>query len=328
MKEKMTNKAHTRCNDRKSPQFPKDGRDYCEKKNKPVQLSPREIIHNQHPAPPCETQNNHFQGARCENIHNASGEDACANIHKIPDSPLSSPRLNKFIASTGFCSRRKADELVAQGLVKINGETVTNLATHVLPEDTVMVGERVLGRPEAPTTLLMNKPVEIVTTSHDPQKRRTVIDLLPDSFRELRLFPVGRLDYFSEGLLILTNDGGLANRLMHPRHHLPKTYEVLIRGAVPAAAIEDMRKGMSIDMAGREVNLLPVKVQERKTKNGDTLLTLVLRQGVNRQIRRMAQKWDLTILRLKRTKLGNLELGALKPGEVRMLDAEELDGLG
>ena len=233
-------------------------------------------------------------------------------------------RLNKAIAAAGLCSRRKADELILAGQVRINGTLEENPARRVLPGDRIAVNDRELAAAQEYYYLLLHKPVQTVCTVNDPEGRPTVMAYLPPEVRHLRLYPVGRLDYFSEGLLLLTNDGELAQRLTHPRHHQPKTYEVLIRGSVPETALAVMRRGMRLD-EGQAV--LPVDVEAKTAENGNTLLRMVLRQGVNRQIRRMCRDLGLTILRLRRVAQGPLALGSLKPGAARALAPGEVAGL-
>lgn len=233
-------------------------------------------------------------------------------------------RLNKAIAAAGLCSRRKADELILAGQVRINGTLEENPARRVLPGDRIAVNDRELAAAQEYYYLLLHKPVQTVCTVNDPEGRLTVMAYLPPEVRHLRLYPVGRLDYFSEGLLLLTNDGELAQRLTHPRHHQPKTYEVLIRGSVPETALAVMRRGMRLDEGQA---LLPVDVEAKTAENGNTLLRMVLRQGVNRQIRRMCRDLGLTILRLRRVAQGPLALGSLKPGAARALAPGEVAGL-
>lgn len=233
-------------------------------------------------------------------------------------------RLNKAIAAAGLCSRRKADELILAGQVRINGTLEENPARRVLPGDRIAVNDRELAAAQEYYYLLLHKPVQTVCTVNDPEGRPTVMAYLPPEVRHLRLYPVGRLDYFSEGLLLLTNDGELAQRLTHPRHHQPKTYEVLIRGSVPETALTVMRRGMRLDEGQA---LLPVDVEAKTAENGNTLLRMVLRQGVNRQIRRMCRDLGLTILRLRRVAQGPLALGNLKPGAARALTTGEVADL-
>ena len=240
------------------------------------------------------------------------------------DNVTNGVRLNKAIAATGLCSRRKADELILAGQVRINGTLEENPARRVLPGDRIAVNDRELAAAQEYYYLLLHKPVQTVCTVNDPEGRPTVMAYLPPEVRHLRLYPVGRLDYFSEGLLLLTNDGELAQRLTHPRHHQPKTYEVLIRGSVPETALAAMRRGMRLDEGQA---LLPVDVEAKTAENGNTLLRMVLHQGVNRQIRRMCRDLGLTILRLRRVAQGLLALGNLKPGAARALTTGEVTAL-
>lgn len=240
------------------------------------------------------------------------------------DNVTNGVRLNKAIAAAGLCSRRKADELILAGQVRINGTLEENPARRVLPGDRIAVNDQELAAAQEYYYLLLHKPVQTVCTVNDPEGRPTVMAYLPPEVRHLRLYPVGRLDYFSEGLLLLTNDGELAQRLTHPRHHQPKTYEVLIRGSVPETALAVMRRGMRLDEGQA---LLPVDVEAKTAENGNTLLRMVLRQGVNRQIRRMCRDLGLTILRLRRVAQGPLALGNLKPGAAKALTTGEVADL-
>lgn len=234
-------------------------------------------------------------------------------------------RLNKAIAASGLCARRKADELIFAGRVTVNGIPETNPGRRVVPGDSIAVDGEPLPARQEYAYLLLHKPVGTVCTLSDPQGRPTVMDLLPEKARGLGLFPVGRLDYFSEGLLLLTNDGDLANRLIHPRHHVDKVYEVVVRGDVPERHLEIMRGGMRLSDG---TPLLPVKSSRVLSRDRrGTMLRLVLRQGVNRQIRRMCDDLGLTILRLTRVAEGGLSLGALKPGETRVLKPSEVRAL-
>ena len=237
-------------------------------------------------------------------------------------------RINKALADAGVCSRRKAEELIIQGLVRVNGQVVTNLGHKVAPAtDTILVNNTPIRQTVARTYLMMHKPVQVMCTLSDPEGRPTIVDILPPQWRNLRLFPVGRLDYFSEGLLILTDDGQLAQRLAHPRHHLDKLYEVLVRGKASEQSLTTMRRGMTLaegeKLAPVGVKVLPSPAEDTR----GTLLRLTLRQGVNRQIRRMCRDLHLTILRLRRVAQGPLELGTLASGAVRALRDDELAAL-
>ncbi|SBV93898.1 putative enzyme [uncultured delta proteobacterium] len=234
-------------------------------------------------------------------------------------------RLNKAIAQAGLASRRAADAMIQEGRVAVNGVVVTEPGTRIDPAaDAVTVDGAPLSKPatQSHAYLLCNKPVQVVSTARDPQGRRTVVDLLPRTFAGLRLYPVGRLDYFSEGLLLLTDDGEMTLRLTHPRYHLPKTYRVTVREEPSRAMLETMRRGMTLaegeKLAPVEARLLPGK---------GFVLEMVLNQGINRQIRRMCRDLGLTILRLVRTDIGPLHLGDLAPGAVRELSQNELTAL-
>lgn len=230
-------------------------------------------------------------------------------------------RLNKVIAQSGICSRRKADELIAQGRVRVNGAPA-EAGMRVSPHDSVTVDGKPLGHAQEHVYLMLNKPVQVVSTASDPQGRETVLDFVPKKYRGLRLYPVGRLDYFSEGLLILTNDGPLAQQLMHPSCSRGKTYEVLVRGNAPEEALDIMRRGMVLAEGDRTA---PVKITAGSTPRGNTALTFTLHQGLNRQIRRMCRDVGLTILRLRRISEGPLRLGNLAAGAVRELTPEEVE---
>lgn len=251
-------------------------------------------------------------------------------------------RLNKAIADAGLCSRRKADDLIFAGKVAVNGIVAESPGVRVIAgKDKVeLEGKPVSlrGGEAEPCWLMINKPVEVVATASDPEGRRTVLDLVPAEWREHRLYPVGRLDYFSEGLLLLTDDGELAHRLTHPRWHLPRVYEVRVRpvkgNVVPDAALSVMRKGMTL-MEGEKLAPVEVRVLDtdhRHSPGGRTdmreiVLEMVLHQGINRQIRRMCRDLNLTVLRLRRLRQGPLALGDLATGAARPLTEQELSAL-
>lgn len=245
-------------------------------------------------------------------------------IYKSSMEHTTKMRLNKAIAHAGICSRRKADELIASGQVAVNGQIVNNPATTVQGTDKIAINGKEIFAEAGLCYLVLNKPVMTVSTSSDPQKRPTVMAYVPNAVRNLRLYPVGRLDYLSEGLLLLTNDGDLAQAMTHPRHHVPKKYEVLIRGGLDESALEIMRKGMTLSEG---IRLMPVTVISRQLKNGNTLLTMTLRQGINRQIRKMCSDLHLVILKLRRISQGCLKLEDLPPGQTRFLGLKEANFL-
>ncbi|WP_051445339.1 pseudouridine synthase [Desulfocurvus vexinensis] len=234
-------------------------------------------------------------------------------------------RINKALADAGVCSRRAADELVAAGAVTVNGQPVTSPGLRIDPATDVVElrGQRVavpVPGARAHTLVMLNKPTGVVTTASDPQGRTTVLDLVGDAFGPARLYPVGRLDYFSQGLLLLTDHGELANRLTHPRWHLPKVYEVLVRGTVPPATLALFSRGMTL-ADGQALAPAPTRVLGVASRA--TSLEMTLTQGVNRQIRRMCEQAGLTILRLTRVALGPLRLGELPEGQARALTPGE-----
>jgi len=241
-------------------------------------------------------------------------------------------RLNKALADAGVCSRRKADEFIFSGAVRVNGHPADSPGMRVMPGDKVTLnGRPVVLRQESAQAcwLMLHKPVQVVSTANDPEGRETVLDLVPDPWRRKRLYPVGRLDYFSEGLILLTDDGELAHRLTHPRWHLPKVYRVMIRpengeDSIPAA-LTLFRRGMTLAEGDR---LAPVeaRVVPSPSKRG-IVLEMTLHQGLNRQIRRMCRDVGFTVLRLKRVKEGPVELGTLAPGQVRPLSGLEVSAL-
>jgi 23S rRNA pseudouridine2605 synthase len=186
----------------------------------------------------------------------------------MPQNTPDTIRLNKFIAQNGVASRRGADELVFAGRVTVNGQKADSPGVQVDPDrDEVAVDGKRVGAKAAPAdiTLMLHKPVETVTTAKDPQGRTTVLDLLPADIVDKRPFPVGRLDFYSEGLLLLTTDGDLCYRLTHPKYHLPKVYVVTVRGIVPPAAEAAMRKGMKLKDG---VQLAPAKVLVKRPVAG------------------------------------------------------------
>ena len=230
-------------------------------------------------------------------------------------------RLQKFLAHAGYASRRGAEEWIREGRVRVNGRVVTELGAKVGPGDRVEVDGQPARAPERPLYLLLYKPAGVVTTAADPQGRRTVIDLLGGI--EERVYPVGRLDYHTSGALLLTNDGELANRLMHPRYGVEKTYEALVEGEITQAALDALRAGVALD--GQPT--APAECEVKGTDGRTSLLALTLREGRNRQARRMLEEVGFPCLRLARVRYGPLGLHGLRPGEWRQLRADEVAAL-
>ena len=235
-------------------------------------------------------------------------------------------RLNKAIASSGYCSRRKADELIAGGEVTVNGVRIQVLGTRIDPlNDAVMVSGKRLeledpGRKQH-LYLALHKPRGYVSTARDPQGRKIILDLLPQSINQHRVVPAGRLDYDSEGLLLLTNDGSLIHTLTHPSHQVAKHYRVLVQGGVTRDHLEAMRRGMTLAEGDR---LAPVRVSIEQRPAGSAWLRMRLIQGVNRQIRRMCRDLGLGVDRLIRTREGPVDLTGLAAGTYRHLHPAEV----
>lgn len=230
-------------------------------------------------------------------------------------------RLQKYLASCGVASRREAEKLIQQGLVSINGQVVQEMGVKVAPGDEVRLrGKKVL--PEARKHyILYYKPVGEVTTVSDPEGRPTVLDHFRDY--PVRLYPVGRLDFDSEGLLILTNDGALTQRLTHPSFEVEKQYIARVSNQVDHQGLRQLRGGVMLD--GRRT--APAKVQVLRKDPFSTDLLISIHEGRNRQIRRMVEAIGHEVVRLKRVQYGNISLGTLERGQWRELSPEEVQGL-
>ncbi|MFO7273283.1 MAG: pseudouridine synthase [Bacillota bacterium] len=233
-------------------------------------------------------------------------------------------RLQKVMARAGVASRRHCEALILAGRVTVNGQVVTKLGTKVVPgKDVIEVDGRPLGRPENKVYVMLNKPKGYVSTLYDPQGRPKVIDLLGDEVAE-RVYPVGRLDYDSEGLLLLTNDGDLAHGLMHPSRMVKKTYIVKVRGVPSAAKLRALQEGIQLEdgpTAPADVKLLEVRPPNSAT------LSIRIHEGRNRQVRRMFAALGHEVIHLRRTTLGPLKLGDLPVGQWRYLTEQEVAAL-
>ncbi|AQT68939.1 Ribosomal large subunit pseudouridine synthase B [Anaerohalosphaera lusitana] len=226
-------------------------------------------------------------------------------------------RLQKVMASAGVDSRRKCEDLILEGAVEVNGVMVNELPAFVDPDkDEIKVSGKRLKRPER-VYFLLNKPRGYICTNKDPHGRKKAIDLIDT---KERLISVGRLDAETTGALILTNDTGLANLLTHPKYELSKTYEVKLRGSVEGEDLEKLKKGLWL--AEGRTNRAAVKVLSRTPK--DTIVEITIRQGLNRQIRRMFARVGYKVKRLKRTKIGNIEMKGLPVGAYRTLTKSQV----
>ena len=227
-------------------------------------------------------------------------------------------RINKFLAEKGIASRRHADELIATGRVKING-IVATLGMNVEETDEVFVDDKAVSREEKQEKFyIMNKPKGVICTVADDRGRKTVMDLLPESAG--RVFPVGRLDYETEGLLILTNDGDLAFRLTHPTSEIPKTYLVRIEGTMTEKDLNPIRSGVELD----GVLTKKCKAHIVETDKTYTKVHITITEGRNRQVRRMFEAIGRSVSFLKRVSIGRLKLTGLDRGEVRSLTEQEI----
>jgi 23S rRNA pseudouridine2605 synthase len=241
-------------------------------------------------------------------------------------------RLQRFLAQAGIASRRKAEVLITEGHVKINGKSVTELGTKVNPaKDEVKVDGKLVLREEM-VYFVLNKPKACVSTVSDPQGRQTVMEFLPEDL-PARVVPVGRLDFYTEGVLLFTNDGELQAGLLAPRSHVEKTYHVKIRGKVTQTQIEKLRAGVRLrpdgDGSRRDDTrrTLPAKVDVLKFTGTHTWLVMTIREGRSRQIHRMADALGLQVIKLQRVAFGGITYFGLKVGEQRRLDRSEVRSL-
>lgn len=226
-------------------------------------------------------------------------------------------RLQKYMAECSVASRRKSEELITQGKVKVNGHPA-KLGDKINPKrDIVTVRGKRISKDERLYYIMLNKPRGYITTVSDELNRKTVMDLVDC---EARVYPVGRLDKDSEGLLILTNDGSFANALTHPKHNYAKVYRVTVKPSVDDSMLESMRNGIEID--GRKTS--PCEINVVTEEEGRVVLEFILREGRNRQIRKMCEAVGLQVARLKRISIGPVKLGMLKTGQTRRLTDNEV----
>ena len=228
-------------------------------------------------------------------------------------------RLQKFLANAGIAARRKCEEFISEGKVKVNGKTVTELGTKINPEkDTIEFNGQVVKVKDEKVYILLNKPIGYVTTSHDQFNRDTVLDLV--KVKE-RIVPVGRLDMYTSGALILSNDGDFVYKLTHPKHEVTKTYTVTLKGIVTNEEVQKLRDGVQIE----EYTTRPAKVKILKTdkEKNQSRLEITIHEGKNRQVRKMCDAIDKKVLALHRSKIGNIEVKDLKIGTWRYLTEKE-----
>ena len=230
-------------------------------------------------------------------------------------------RINKFLSSLGIASRRAIDKYIEEGRIKVNG-TIPSIGIDVNEDDEIYIDNKKIEtkRIEEKVYFILNKPLEVLSASSDDRGRRTVVDLIKT---DKRIFPIGRLDYMTSGLILLTNDGELFNRLVHPKSEIYKKYYIKLFGEVKKEEIEELKKGVLLE----DGKTLPAKVSGIKYDKNKTSMYISIREGRNRQIRRMIEKFGYKVLMLRREKIGELSLGDLKEGKYRELTKEEIEYL-
>lgn len=231
---------------------------------------------------------------------------------------MAEERLQKYLAQAGVASRRASEKLIADGRVSVNGKVVREMGTKVvLGKDQVSVDGKPVSVEEKNVYVLLNKPAGYVTTVKDPQNRLTVMDLIKDV--PYRVYPVGRLDFETEGLLLLTNDGELAYRMTHPKFEMKKTYIAWVEGNVMEESLEILRSGVLLE----DGKTAPAEVRLLRSEKKKSQVEITIHEGKNRQVRRMCQAVNHPVLTLRRVSAGNLRLKGIKSGEYRYLSAEE-----
>lgn len=231
-------------------------------------------------------------------------------------------RLQKYMAKSGVASRRKSEEIIAEGLVQVNGKTIIEAGFIVDPaKDIVKVDNKIIKLESNKVYIMLNKPVGYVTTLKDEKNRRVVTDLI-EGVNE-RIYPVGRLDIDTSGLLLLTNDGDMTNKLTHPSNKVIKKYIAVVEGTPSKAELERLRNGINLD--GRKTAKAYVKVVNKY--DADSILDIRIHEGRNRQVKRMCEAVNHPVKKLKRVAIGEIEIGGLDFGQWRYLDQEELDYL-
>lgn len=230
-------------------------------------------------------------------------------------------RINKYIANSGIASRRKADELIKNGKVKVNGSILGQPGYDVKPGDKVCIDGKEIESRSDKVYYIMNKPLGVITSVSDDRGRMTVVDIV--SAENERIFPVGRLDYNTSGLLFLTNDGEMANRIMHPGRKIPKTYRVRVAGHINKTGLSILRSGVRL----KDFTTSAAKIDVITWNRRSMLLEVTIHEGKNRQIRRMFEAIGYPVQELERISVGNIKLGHLKQGEYRKLRKGELEYL-
>ena len=232
-------------------------------------------------------------------------------------------RLQKFLANAGIASRRKCEELILNGKVEVNGEVVTELGTKVSDKDIVKYNGKIVKPEEEKVYILLNKPIGYVTTAKDQFDRDTVLDLVKIN---KRIVPVGRLDMYTSGALILTNDGEFVNMLTHPKNEINKTYNVTVKGNITKEDVENLQNGVEID-DGYITKPAKVKILKIDEEKNISRIQITIHEGKNRQVRKMCEAINKKVLALHRSKIGDIEVNNLKVGKWRYLTNKEITNL-
>ena len=228
-------------------------------------------------------------------------------------------RLQKVIAASGYTSRRHAEELIQKGKVKVNGNIVTELGTKVKSSDTIEIENTIIDNNKTYEYYLLNKPREVISSASDEHGRKTVVDLITTGER---IYPVGRLDYDTTGAILLTNDGYLANKLMHPSSEIEKKYIAKVSGLITGYEIKKLRDGIIID--GKKTAKARVKLKKYDKKTDKSVVEITIHEGRNHQVKKMFEAVNHEVIKLKRETYANLDLTNLKPGEYRSLTNKEI----
>ena len=234
---------------------------------------------------------------------------------------MNEERLQKYLAESGVASRRKCEEYILQGKVEVNGKIITELGTKVTSNDVVKYNGKIIKPEEEKVYILLNKPIGYVTTAYEQFGRDKVLDLIKIN---KRIVPVGRLDMYTSGALILTNDGELVNRLTHPKNEIEKTYNVTLKGKITEQEINQLKKGVIID-EDYMTKLAKVKILKIDEEKNISRIQIIIHEGKNRQVRKMCEAIDKKVLALHRSKIGNIDVKGLKLGEWKYLSLEEIE---
>lgn len=242
-------------------------------------------------------------------------------VRKVFNKVINLERLQKIIANSGFCSRRKAEELILKGHVKVNGEIVKEIGTKASSKDVISINDEIISK-EDKEYYLLYKPRGYITTTSDDKKRKIVTELIET---DKRIYPVGRLDYDTTGILILTNDGDLANMLMHPKNEIDKVYVAKIKGILKGEDVRKLSNGVYIDNV--KTSKAKVKLKKFDRKNNTSLVEITIHEGRNHQIKKMFESVGYEVLKLKREKIAFLDLKGLTAAEYRKLNPKEIKQL-